>query len=494
MMKHFTTAMLALLLALGTALAASAGPPDCNTRVNDTPARLLECVTPEGVRAHLVALQAIAEANHGNRVSGASGYDASVAYVVQKLTEAGYQVTVQPFQFPTFILLGPSRLTQTAPGPAAYSEGRDYAVMAQSEPGEVRGAVTAVDLDFGPEGDGLGNRSTSGCQASDFAAFPAGHIALIQRGSCPFQLKAENAAAAGAVGVIIFNQGHTPDSTGLINGTLSANYTGGIPVLETTFARGLEWANRPELALQMKVNVLRGEATTYNILAETTAGRADNVIMLGAHLDSVNQGPGINDNGSGSAAILEVALQMARVKPVNKVRFAWWGAEESGLIGSTYYVANLSREERDQIALYLNFDMVGSPNFVRFVYDGDNSDTGRRGSNPAGSDTLEDFFLNYFDGQDLATTPTDIDHGSDHAAFRKADIPIGGLFSGAGGIKSAGQAAIYGGVAGQRYDSCYHLACDTLDNVNLEILHQNADAIAAATLHYAMSSAPVRGE
>ena len=107
------------------------------------------------------------------------------------------------------------------------------------------------------------------------------------------------------------------------------------------------------------------------MLAETSSGRADNVVMVGAHLDSVSRGPGINDNGSGSAAILEVAEAMRKVKPTNKVRFAWWGAEESGLVGSTNYVNGLSPAEQDKIALYLNFDMIGSPNFGRFVYDGE---------------------------------------------------------------------------------------------------------------------------
>ena len=125
--------------------------------------------------------------------------------------------------------------------------------------------------------------------------------------------------------------------------------------------------------MRVFANTLREIKTTFNVLAETSTGNDDNVVMVGGHLDSVFAGPGINDNGSGSAAILEVAEQMKKVKPNNTVRFAWWGAEESGLVGSDFYVANLSQAERDQIALYLNFDMVGSPNYVRFVYDGNGS-------------------------------------------------------------------------------------------------------------------------
>ena len=231
------------------------------------------------------------------------------------------------------------------------------------------GLVTPVDLDLGP-----GNASTSGCEAADFAGFPPGNIALIQRGACSFGLKAENAAAAGAVGVIIFNQGNVPSRLGLINGTLGSGYSGGIPVVFSTYLRGEEWAITSGLDMRLIVDVFRGTTTTYNVLAESSSGDANNVVMAGAHLDSVAAGPGIQDNGSGSAAILETAIQMAKVKPRNKLRFAWWGAEEAGLIGSTHYVSGLSQEEVDGIALYLNFDMIGSPNHVFFVYDGDDSD------------------------------------------------------------------------------------------------------------------------
>jgi Zn-dependent M28 family amino/carboxypeptidase len=365
-------------------------------------------------------------------------------------------------------------------------EDTDYNLMAQTDPGDVTGPVTAVDLDLG-----LGNSSTSGCEAADFAGFPAGHIALVQRGACTFQLKAENAAAAGAVGAIIFNQGNADGRFGLINGTLSANYAGGIPVFFATYGRGVEWAGTAGLELNMIADVFRGEATTSNVLAETKDGRDDNVIMVGAHLDSVNEGPGIQDNGSGSAAILEVAEQMAKVKPRNKVRFAWWGAEESGLIGSDFYVFGLPEEERDKIALYLNFDMIGSPNYVRFIYDGDGSTFGLVG--PDGSAAIEKFFEDFYADRGLAFEPTEISFRSDYAAFFDSGIPFGGLFTGAEGIKTPDQAATYGGTAGEQYDPCYHLACDTFDNISLEVLDLNSDAVAASTLQYAMNTQAVNG-
>ncbi len=491
-----TIRVLAILAIFATAFAyapaAMAGDASCDVRTTDNFKKLLLCVTLDGVRAHQSALQAIADANNGIRTSGTPGYDASKDYVVAKMTEYGYNVTVQTFLFNTFIDLGPSILEQTAPGAAAYVEGVDYNEMAQSVPGNVTAAVTAVDVNLVPP-----RASTSGCEAADFAGFTPGNIALIQRGTCTFQLKAENAAAAGAVGVVIFNQGNTPARTGLINGTLGNTYAGGIPVVEATYARGEEWAGTPGLVLHMFVNVFRGQATTYNVLAESKYGDPNNVVMAGAHLDSVNEGPGINDNGSGSAALLEIAKQMRKVNPRNKVRFSWWGAEESGLVGSTYYVTNLSQAEQDKIALYLNFDMVGSPNHVFFVYDGDNSafPVGPGvAAGPPGSGEIEQLFEDFFASQGLPSKPTPFSGRSDYGPFIAVGIPSGGLFTGAEGIKTAQEAIDFGGTAGIAYDPCYHQACDTYANVKLTALDVNSDAIAYAVLQYAMNTSDVNGQ
>ncbi|MGI9335219.1 MAG: M28 family metallopeptidase, partial [Gammaproteobacteria bacterium] len=361
---------------------------------------------------------------------------------------------------------------------------------------------SSVELDLR-----LDNESTSGCEVEDFADFPPGHIALIQRGACAFRIKAENAAAAGAIGAIVLNQGNTEDRKGLINATLSSDYMGGIPVFFTTYDQGAAWSKIKGLELHMTADVFRDQVVTSNVLAESRRGDPANVVMVGAHLDSVPEGPGIQDNGSGSAAILEVALQLARKFDVNdedddddryddddgyhrydryddddeqsiknKVRFAWWGAEESGLVGSDLYVFGLSEPERDDIALYLNFDMIGSPNFVRFIYDGDGSEFGLEG--PPGSAAIEAAFEDFFARAGLATEPTEISFRSDYAAFFDSGIPFGGLFTGAEGIKTDEQVEIFGGTAGEQYDPCYHLACDTFDNISLEVFDQNADATA----------------
>ncbi|MFE7955389.1 M28 family metallopeptidase [Streptomyces sp. NPDC057413] len=209
--------------------------------------------------------------------------------------------------------------------------------------------------------------------------------------------------------------------------------------------------------------------TGYNLIADWPGGDTGHVVMTGAHLDSVTAGPGINDNGSGSAAILETALAVARAghHPAKHLRFAWWGAEELGMVGSRYYVGRLTSTERSRISAYLNFDMIGSPNPGYFVYDDD----------PA----LEKTFKDYYAGLGIATEPeTEGDGRSDHAPFKNAGVPVGGLFSGADYVKTAAQAATWGGSAGQAFDRCYHSSCDTTANLNDTALDRNSDAIAYA--------------
>lgn len=468
----------ALAAAVGLTQAAVAGPAGCESRNNNTHAKLLECVTLEGVREHQAAFQAIANANGGNRAAGTPGYDASLAYVKERMEAAGYNVTLNAFPF-TYVAL--PTLQQLTPLAASYETG----AFTGSGYGNVTAAVTAVDINLVPP-----RASTSGCEAADFAGFPAGNIALVQRGTCAFAVKALNAQAAGALAVIIFNQGNTPDREPLIIGTLAPS-TANIPVIGASFADGVALAQpgaTAAITLAPPQNI-----TQYNVIAESKEGNPANVIMAGAHLDSVQRGPGINDNGSGSAVLLEVAEQMAKTKPRNMVRFAWWGAEEAGLVGSTAYVNGLPQAEKDRIALYLNFDMVGSPNHVFFIYDGDDSDATGAGPGPAGSAQIEKMFERFYASVGAPFQGTDFTGRSDYGAFIANNIPAGGLFTGAEGIKTAAEAATWGGVAGQAYDPCYHLACDTFDNVNLSALDVNSDAIAFVTLQYAMSTEDING-
>jgi aminopeptidase Y len=463
----------ALLLPAMTAVA----NPSCDRRANNTVAKLTECVTLEGVRAHQSALQAIADANGGHRVAGSDGDAATIDYIASRLEGAGYVVTRQAFDFQTYFQRTPSILEQVSPPPAGPIAN---SILAYSGSGDVTAAVSALAA---PPAD-----ATPGCEAADFAGFPAGNIALISRGACAFAIKATNAYNAGASGVVIYN-----NQPGVLNGTLGNGFTLDIGVTSVTDTIGAQLAATPGLVLRLKTDTFRGIATSYNVLAETATGNANNVVMVGAHLDSVNAGPGINDNGSGVAAVLETAVKMARVRPRNKLRFAFWGGEESGLVGSTFYVNGLSAEERARIALYLDFHMIGSPNHVYFVLDGDNSDAVGAGPGPAGSDAIERTLAAFYDSRGLPYKGTDLSGRSDYGPFIAAGIPSGGLFTGAEGIKTPEEAALWGGTAGQQYDPCYHLACDTFDNVNLETLDVNSDAVAAATLRYATSTEEVNG-
>ena len=474
-------ALAATLVLLATLFpaAVAAGPASCDARSNNTLEKLLECVTLDGVREHQAALQEIADANDDTRVSGSDGYDESVDYAVDVLEAAGYSVTRQSFDFVRFEVIAPAILQQIEPGPVTDLPN---IIMSYSGNGDVMGAVSTPSGDF------------RGCTAADWAGFPAGNIALVSRGTpagqppCTFGIKATNAVNAGAIGVVIYN-----NAAGDLAGTLGNTFTLDVPVTGITQSLGAQLVATSGLVLRLKTEALREPATAENVLAESKGGNANNVVMAGAHLDSVSAGPGINDNGSGSAAILEVAEQMAKAKTRNSVRFALWGAEEANLVGSTFYVGGLSEEEHAKIALYLNFDMVGSPNHVFFIYDGDDSDVVGAGPGPAGSAEIEKTFERYYESQDIPYKGTDFTGRSDYGPFIATGIPSGGLFTGAEGIKTAEEAAIWGGTANVAYDLCYHQACDTFGNVNLNALDVNADAVAYATLQYAMSTSDVNG-
>ncbi len=465
--------LLVVPVATSLVVALAAAPAQAIDDLNSK--RLRDAVTVNGILGHERVLQRIANVNGGTRASGTPGYAASANYVKDTLRNAGYDVTEQEFTFPFFRTLAPATLQQTAPAATTYTTD----TFEYSGSGDVTGQVVPIDVVIPATPT---PSSTSGCEPTDFpAAGDAPAVALIQRGTCTFEQKVANAEAAGYDAVIIFNEGQ-PGREELFVGGLGRPFT--VPVVALSYAEAVQLYTADQ-ASPVTVRVTTSTETdlaakTTNVLAETPGGDPDKVVVVGAHLDSVVEGPGINDNGSGTAALLEIAKQMTRlgITPRQKVRFAFWGAEESGLLGSEHYVASLSDAELTTIYANLNFDMLGSPNYVRFVYDGDGSDTPVAG--PAGSAEIEDIFTKYFAGQGLASEPTEFSGRSDYGPFIAVGIPAGGLFSGAEGVKTPEQAAVYGGTAGAPYDPCYHEACDDIRNLSTKALAELGDAAAHA--------------
>ncbi len=480
-------AMAGTVALAGPAGADPRGTTACAEASELSVAGLTECVTLDGVMEHLEAFQGIADDNEGIRASGTPGFDVSADYVQQRLEKVGWDVERQTFEFP-FFRLDSSTFARTSEPATTFVEGTDYTVMTYSATGSVSGTVQAVDVQDPPSAEP--NGSTSGCEAEDFSGFTPGNVALVQRGTCTFGQKAQNAADAGASAVIAFNEGQ-PDRVDLLQGTLGG--PGTIPAIGVSHPTGLALS---DATVQIDVQAISEFRDTENVVAELRGRTSDNVVMAGAHLDSVPEGPGINDNGSGSAALIEVAENLGQREELpNTVRFAWWGAEELGLLGSAHYVSGLDPAELEAIALYLNFDMVGSPNFARLVYDGDQSDfpAPQGVTVPEGSDQIEYVFEDFYEEQELFYEGTEFSGRSDYQAFINNGIPAGGLFTGAEVLKQEYQVTAYGGEAGVAYDPNYHQVGDDIANVDEEALDQNSDAVAYAVLTLAHSTERVNG-
>ncbi|MFN2114590.1 MAG: M20/M25/M40 family metallo-hydrolase [Anaerolineae bacterium] len=465
----------------------------CRAAPRSDSRELRESITMAHLRGHLEALQAIADANGGNRAAGSGGNLASLGYVEGLLAGAGLTTTRQELPYPHFEVLSPPRLERLTP--SAHEYGRsDFRLFGYSAPGDVSMEIQFVDAVIPPP-DRV-NTSTSACEQTDFDAFEAGRIALIQRGTCGFHAKARRAEVAGAAGVIIFNEGQ-PGGRDVFESQLSAPGIT-IPVFSASFEMAEELHDLVEAGSQVRLRMVSDTESeyrpTHNLLADIPSpwadapGAGDGIVVLGAHLDSVKAGPGINDNGSGAAATLEIALRMAElgVRPHNTVRFAFWGAEELGLLGSDFYVENLSPDERGRHLLNLNLDMIASPNYGRFVYDGDGS-LGT-GSGPEGSAEIEYVLTRFFDDESLASAETPFSGRSDYGPFIVAGIPAGGLFTGTGEPKTVAEQEQFGGQAGQPYDSCYHKVCDTIDNIAWDVMLQHTHAAAHAVLSYALDN------
>lgn len=469
-------AALATPLLISSASPASATPApggDSAKQAAKLARQLVKNSSAKDARVHLERFQAIAERSNGHRAAGSPGHEASAAYVYQLLKKAGYRVTYDPFEFVYTETLA-EKLAVVSPTPREVPV--KVMTYTKSTPvGGLKAAVAAVPVD-----------DTTGCEAGDYASGTfTGKIALIKRGGCTFAEKQAAAADAGATGAIVYN-----NVPGALSGTIGDPTAGRIPTGGISQQDGealVAEAARGEVTVNLEVREFQEKRVTNNVIAETRGGDPGKTVMLGAHLDSVSAGPGINDNGSGSAGLLEVALELAKThkKPAHKVRFAWWSAEELGLLGSKAYVAGLSEAQREQIPLYLNFDMIASPNFGQFVYDGDNSDGVGEPAGPEGSAQLEKQINDFLDRRGAAHEGTDFTGRSDYGPFIQVGIPSGGTFTGAEGIKTPRQAEKFGGTAGQAYDACYHAACDDIDNIHMGAFETNIDVIAHSVGTYA---------
>lgn len=493
---------LAPLALASTAAPATAAPhpvrPDPARQAAQLSRELVRASSARGAYRQLLKFQSLADAHHSTRAAGTPGHDASAQYVHDTLRKAGYRVSYQPFPI-TYIETRAEKLAVVTPAP------RELAVSAlsytRSTPaGGTTAALAVVPVD-----------TTTGCEPADYAAGAfTGKIALIRRGGCTFTQKQKAAAGAGAVAALISN-----NTVGTLSGTLDSPKGVKIPTGAISQADGAALAaqanraaarphtnpkpnhgpspnpdttpNTKAVTVSLEIRQLQERRTTRNVIAETRGGDPAHTVMLGAHLDSVTAGPGINDDGSGSAGLIEVAQQLAgtRRQPANKVRFAWWSAEELGLRGSEAYVKSLTAPQRKQLALYLNFDMIASPNYAQLVYDGDDSDTKGAGPGPAGSGPLEKGITGFLDRRHVPHEGTDFDGRSDYGPFIAAGIPSGGTFTGAEEIKTAAQARKFGGKAGVALDACYHLACDTLKNINMKAFGINIAVMADAVGTYA---------
>lgn len=412
---------------------------------------------------------------YGNptRVIGSPGHWGTVDYILSemRLLSRYYDVDVQKFEaleghVNSFSLLidgvQPKLLLALAYTPATPKE----------KP--VHGHLVLVD--------------NFGCNAEDFPSkLTAGNIALVKRGNCTFGSKLIQAGKAGAVGLVIYDD--EP-----VSGTLGSATGDEVPTVSISskdaahYIKKLTANPHHKFETTLFVDAYLKKIKTLNVIAETKGGDHDNVVCLGAHSDSVADGPGINDDGSGTISLLEVARQLTDFKVHNAVRFAWWAGEEEGLLGSYAYANALLPEENAKIRLFMDYDMMASPNYEYQIYNGTNEDF------PAGSGSLRDLYIDYYEDHGLNWTLVPFDGRSDYVGFLDQGIPAGGIATGAEGVKTPEGQEKFGGEAGKWFDPCYHQLCDSLANVDYDAWLVNTQLIAHSVATYArdLENFPVR--
>ena len=435
------------------------GSPSVVPSVSAAPTRPPEglSVDPQLVARHLDAMARIADENGGNRAAGTSGYEASAVYVSDQLAALGYDVQRDPVDFTYF----KENSVTLALGDSTWSGGQWLHAMIYSASGQ-------VDAPLDPVGSWAGGASV--CSTDGWRSFARGHIAVLYGEGCAYRQIVLNAQQAGAAAVIAMyphwqaNETRRPtllDPSGI---DIPAIVTGAEP--SSALVAAADGHTSAQLAVEMSESPARAD----DVLG-TLTGSGDEVVMLGGHLDSVIDGPGINDNGSGVATLLALAESLAaQPQPERSVRFAFWTAEELGDLGSASYVDSLPGAELTRIAAYVNLDMVASPNPVRLVYDS--------ATDAPGSDQITRDLLDALSNAGTPGLPIDLGASSDHAAFERAGVPTGGVFSGLSPV-TPDQARVFGSQADVPADACYHLACDGRSNISLDSAQTLGNAVAA---------------
>ncbi|GAP92387.1 putative aminopeptidase y [Rosellinia necatrix] len=427
-------------------------------------------ISTESLVEHAKALYELArssedEFGHPTRVIGSEGHRRTLEYVTAEIDRLGDYYSYSTQDFPAVM----GQVFQ-------YRLVLDHVVPESAAPMSLTPPTARKEPVYGD----LVLVENQGCDASDYPEEVSGNVAFIKRGTCSFGAKSELAGKAGAVAAVVFNS----NADGL-SGTL------GVPSPHHVATFGLSGKDAEPFIQKLKagevvdsiafIDSVVNTINTTNIVIQTAEGDPDNCVMLGAHSDSVSEGPGINDDGSGTLTLLEVAKHLTQFSVKNCVRFAWWAGEEEGLLGSDYYVATLSEEENQKIRLFMDYDMMGSPNFAYQVYNATNA------VNPTGSEQLRDLYINWYKSKGLNYTFIPFDGRSDYDAFIKNGIPGGGIATGAEGIKTKEEELMFGGKAGDWYDPCYHQLCDDVGNVNTTAWLVNTQLVAHSVATYAAS-------
>ncbi|KAI8810556.1 hypothetical protein BJ742DRAFT_800770 [Cladochytrium replicatum] len=474
-----------------------------------TSVSLASSVKIDNTFSHLENLYEIAQKFPQSSRSVLNGYNASVEYVASTLrANTDYDVEVQTFDIPFFRDVKKPTLTVAVDGDAeltlsatskTYVADVDFATLSNAGSGAVSAPLHLI---------------RGGCTADDYklSRFRPGHVVIFSRdgGPCTYRVKVNEAINAKASAILMYTSGieSTPVLGRCVNCTETATPGLGLtPKVGTELVELLATVGPKGLRVTLSTEVEYVNVPTSNVIATTKAGRDDKIVVAGSHLDSVPAGPGMNDDGSGTAATLEVALSLYRTglsnKVVNKVRFAWWAAEELGLLGSFHYVRDLKArnpEELAKIVLNLNDDMLASPNGIRAIYNGRNPGPTIDPKLAGPSGVIQEVFEGWFDFKGLTHETTEFDGRSDYGGFLEVGVPAGGLFTGAEAIKTYAQARKFGGIAGSALDPCYHQPCDDLDNVSTSgkvFLEQMSEALAYAVQRFAFEKdidALLRGE